>query len=45
MGTTAKVFLSIVALVLIFSGGLDFGLTTIPGIALLAGVWGIKTKP
>ena len=42
MSTGIKIFLTIVALVLIFSGGVDFGLTTIPGVALLVLVWGIK---
>jgi len=33
---------SVVALILIFSGGVDFGLTTIPGLAMLAYIWGFK---
>jgi len=37
-----KIFLTIVALVLIFSGGVDLGLTTIPGVAILVAVWGLK---
>jgi hypothetical protein len=37
-----KLFLTAVALVLIFAGGVDFGLTTIPGVALLAFVWGFS---
>ena len=42
MSTTLKLIGSAVALVLIFAGGVDFGLTTIPGIALLAVIWGFK---
>ncbi len=42
MSTFAKIIGSVVAIVLIFSGGVDFGLTTIPGLALLAVIWGFK---
>jgi hypothetical protein len=46
MHIIGKIILTGVALLLIFSGGLDFGLTTIPGIGLLTAVWGpdIKNK-
>lgn len=37
-----KIFGSIVALILIFAGGVDFGLTTIPGLAMLGVIWGVK---
>ncbi|MGB7767436.1 MAG: hypothetical protein WBN22_01085 [Verrucomicrobiia bacterium] len=40
MSTWLKLLLTAVALVLIFAGGIDFGLTTIPGIAMLAFIWG-----
>lgn len=39
-----KLFLTGVALFLIVSGGVDFGLTTVPGVALLAYVWGFDKK-
>ena len=42
MSTFMKLAGSVVALILIFSGGVDFGLTTIPGVALLAVIWGFK---
>jgi hypothetical protein len=42
MNTTLKIIGSLVAIVLIFSGGVDFGLTTLPGVALLAVIWGFK---
>jgi hypothetical protein len=42
MSTFLKIAGSAVAIVLIFSGGVDFGLTTLPGLAILAVVWGIK---
>lgn len=38
----AKLIGSVVALVLIFAGGVDFSLTTWPGIAMLAFIWGFK---
>jgi len=42
MSTFTKLIGSGIALVLIFAGGVDFGLTTIPGIAMLAFIWGFK---
>ena len=42
MSTTLKIIGSLVAIVLIFSGGVDFGLTTIPGVAMLAVIWGFN---
>lgn len=42
MSTFLKIFGTGVALILIFSGGVDFGLTTIPGVALLVAIWGLK---
>ena len=44
MTTFLKVFGTIIGVILIFSGGVDFGLTTVPGIALVLGIWGIKWK-
>lgn len=40
MNIVLKLFLTGIALVLIFAGGVDFGLTTIPGIAMLGFIWG-----
>jgi hypothetical protein len=37
-----KIFLTIVGLILVFAGGVDFGLTTIPGLAIIAATWGFK---
>jgi hypothetical protein len=42
MSTALKIFLTVIALMLIFSGGVDFMVTTIPGVALLAFAWGLK---
>ena len=42
MKTAIKIFLTVVGLVLVFAGGVDFGLTTIPGLAIIAATWGIK---
>lgn len=42
MHPVLQVIGSIVALILIFSGGVDFGATTVPGLALLAVIWGLK---
>jgi hypothetical protein len=42
MSTAVKIFGSIVALILIFAGGVDFYLTTFPGLAMLAYIWGFK---
>jgi hypothetical protein len=42
MKTFTKLFLTVVGLVLVFSGGVDFGLTTLPGLALIAATWGVK---
>lgn len=44
MALLTKLLLTAVALVLVFAGGVDFGLTTVPGIALLAFVWGFNPK-
>jgi len=40
--TFVKIFLTVVGLILVFAGGVDFGLTTIPGLAIIAATWGIK---
>ena len=40
--TGVKIFLTIVGLVLVFAGGVDLGLTTVPGLAIIAATWGIK---
>ena len=42
MNIVLKLFLTGVALVLVFSGGVDFGLTTIPGVDMLAWIWGFS---
>ena len=42
MSIWLKLVLTAVALVLVFSGGVDFGLTTIPGVAMLAYIWGFS---
>ena len=42
MSTFFKIFGTLIALVLIFSGGVDFGLTTVPGVLMLAVIWGFK---
>jgi hypothetical protein len=42
MKTSIKIFLTVVGLILVFSGGADFGLTTIPGLAIIGATWGIK---
>ncbi len=42
MHTSIKIFLTVVGLVLVFAGGVDFGLTTIPGLAIIAATWGMK---
>lgn len=34
-----KLLLTGIGLVLVFSGGVDFGLTTVPGVALIAVAW------
>ena len=44
MNIFLKLFLTGLALILIFAGGVDFFTTTIPGVALLVSTWGIKTK-
>lgn len=44
MSIVLKLFLTGVAFVLIFSGGVTFALTTIPGVALLGYVWGFSGK-
>lgn len=44
MKTPIKLVLTGVALFLVVSGGVDFGLTTVPGIALLAYVWGFSAS-
>jgi hypothetical protein len=40
--TGVKIFLTVVGLVLVFAGGVDLGITTVPGLAIIAGTWGIK---
>lgn len=42
MNTFTKLILTGVAIFLIVAGGVDFGLTTVPGIALLGYVWGFS---
>lgn len=42
MNTFLRIVGTIVALVLIFAGGVDFYVTTLPGLALLAVIWGFK---
>jgi hypothetical protein len=42
MNTFVKLLGTAVGLILVFAGGVDFGLTTVPGIALIMGVWAIK---
>ena len=42
MNIFLKLLLTGIALVLVFSGGVDFGLTTIPGVAMLAWIWGFS---
>ena len=42
MQTAVKIFLTIVGLILVFAGGVDFGTTTIPGIAIIGFTWGIR---
>jgi len=42
MSVPLKIFGSVVALILIFAGGVDFGLTTIPGLMMLAAILGFK---
>jgi hypothetical protein len=37
-----KLFLTAIAIFLILAGGVDFGLTTIPGIAMLGFIWGFS---
>jgi hypothetical protein len=37
-----KLLLTGIALVLVFAGGVDFGTTTIPGVAMLAWIWGFS---
>lgn len=44
MHTAIKIFLTFIGLVLVFAGGVDFGLTTIPGLAIIGAVWGIDWK-
>lgn len=39
-----KLMLTGISLILIFSGGVDFGLTTLPGIAIFLWVWGIEVS-
>jgi hypothetical protein len=40
--TWLKILLTGVGLILVFSGGVDFGLTTVPGVALIAVAWGLN---
>lgn len=42
MSPGLKIFGSVVAVILIFAGGVDFGLTTFPGVAMLAAIWGFN---
>jgi heme/copper-type cytochrome/quinol oxidase subunit 4 len=42
MSLVLKLFLTAVALVLVFAGGVDFGTTTVPGVAMLAYIWGFS---
>jgi hypothetical protein len=42
MSTFTKIIGTIVALVLIFAGIADFGVTLFPGLAMLAAIWGFK---
>lgn len=42
MKTPLKLVLTGVALLLIFSGGVTFMTTTIPGIAMLGYIWGFS---
>jgi hypothetical protein len=42
MKTFIKIFLTGVGLILVFAGGVDFGLTTIPGLAIIGATWGLK---
>ena len=42
MSTFTKIFGTVVALILILAGGADGGLTSIPGLAMLAFIWGFK---
>ncbi len=43
MNIATKLMLTVVAFILIFSGGVTLMVTTIPGIALLGYVWGFNT--
>ena len=42
MSIPLKLFLTVVALILVFAGGVDFGTTTIPGVAMLGYIWGFS---
>ncbi len=42
MSTLLKLVLTGVGLVLVFAGGVDFGVTTVAGVALIAAVWELK---
>ena len=42
MKEATKIFLTIIGLILILAGGVDFMVTTIPGVALIVAVWGLK---
>ena len=44
MNLPTKLFLTVIAFVLILSGGVTFALTTIPGVAMLGAVWGFNSK-
>jgi len=42
MTTPVKLLLTGLGIFLIMSGGVDFLITTVPGIALIAYAWGLK---
>jgi hypothetical protein len=42
MSIPLKIFLTVIAMILIFAGGVDFGTTTVPGIAMLGYIWGFS---
>jgi hypothetical protein len=44
MSDTFKLIGTAVALVLIFSGGVTFMATTVPGVAMLAYIWGFGSS-
>lgn len=44
MSTLAKIIGTVVAIILICLSPEDLGVTLIPGLSLLAAIWGIKWK-